>query len=228
VALRAIIFDFDGLILDTESAVYESWCHVYEEHRQSLPMDAWMAAVGTRHGFDAYAFLEGLLGRPIDREAARGLRDQRYATLRESLSLLEGVETWIRDAREAGLGLAVASSSDSEWVLGHMERFGILESFDAVVCASDEGLPAKPRPDVYVEAAMRLRVDVTEALALEDSPKGIAAAKAAGMRCIAVPRGITAGLDVSEADAVVSSLAEISLARLIATWDRTPWELHRE
>ncbi len=113
-----------------------------------------------------------------------------------------------------GLKLGVASSSTREWVRGHLARLGILERFDCLRCRDDVA-NAKPEPDLYIAVLDCLGVAAAQAVAIEDSPNGVAAAKRAGMRCVAIPNTITARLDLSQADVVLTSLAEVTLAQLL-------------
>jgi beta-phosphoglucomutase-like phosphatase (HAD superfamily) len=113
-----------------------------------------------------------------------------------------------------GLKLGVASSSTSDWVKGHLARLGILERFDCIRCRDD--VPnAKPEPDLYLAVLECLGVRASEAIAIEDSPNGLLAAKRAGLRCVAIPNSITANLDLGEADLLLDSLADVSLAELL-------------
>ena len=117
--------------------------------------------------------------------------------------------TLAETARAAGLKVGVASSSSRDWVTGHLERLAILHQFDCVRCRDD--VPAvKPAPDLYLSVLACLVVPADQAIAIEDSSNGVSAAKAAGMRCVAVPNPITSGLDLSHADLVLPSLTGIS------------------
>ncbi|MHB1973604.1 MAG: HAD-IA family hydrolase, partial [Acidimicrobiales bacterium] len=109
-----------------------------------------------------------------------------------------------------GLSLAVASSSPRAWVEERLAEVGLSQTF-AVVSCRGSGLAAKPAPDVYLDACRRLGVEPARAVAVEDSLNGLAAARAAGMRCVAVPGTITSGLDLGAADLVLGSLGEMSL-----------------
>jgi len=117
-------------------------------------------------------------------------------------------------AKALGLKVGVASSSTAEWVRGHLARLGILERFDCLRCR-DEVANAKPEPDLYIAVLECLGVTAAEAIAIEDSPNGVTAAKRAGLRCVAIPNSITAKLDLSDADVLLHSLAEITLADLL-------------
>jgi HAD superfamily hydrolase (TIGR01509 family) len=212
--INAIIFDFDGLILDTELPDYESWCAKYQELGTELPFALWATYVGVAQGaFDPYADLEQRLGHPIDRAAVRATRRAHYLELVRAQALLPGVLARLDEAERLGHKLAVASSSSREWVEGHLRERGLLARFQALCCAGG-ALRAKPNPDVYLAALAALGVEATEALALEDSANGVAAAKAAGLRCIVVPNAVTRQLDLSQADQQVATLEELSFAAL--------------
>lgn len=212
--IRAVIFDFDGLILDTEEPVFRSWVEVYEEHGAHLPFERWVEIVGsTTIGFHPQRHLEELLGRPLRQEVLdrRIVRRTEYVHAKE---LLPGVLQHIEEARALGLKLGVASSSTTDWVKGHLARLGILDRFHCLRCRDDVA-NVKPAPDLYLAVLECLGVTAGEALAIEDSPNGITAAKQAGLRCVAIPNTITAGLDLSRADVVLSSLAVVSLTELL-------------
>ncbi len=217
--IRALVFDFDGLILDTEEPVYRSWLEVYQAHGEELPFERWVQIVGsTTTGFHPQHHLEERLGRPLPKEVL----DRRIGRRTEMIlaqAVLPGVVQHLDAAREMGVRLGVASSSTRDWVAGHLARLGILERFECLRCRDDVA-NAKPEPDLYLAVLDCLGVDATEAIAIEDSPNGIAAAKRAGMRCVAIPNSITARLDLSEADVTLTSLAELSLRQLLEKFDQ--------
>jgi HAD superfamily hydrolase (TIGR01509 family) len=212
--IRAIVFDFDGLILDTEEPVYRSWLEVYEAHGEELPFERWVQIVGsTTTGFHPQHHLEERLGRSLPKEVL-DRRIGRRTELVLAQKLLPGVVWHIDQAKALGLKLGVASSSTAEWVRGHLTRLGILDRFDCLRCRDDVA-NAKPEPDLYIAVLDCLGVSASEAIAIEDSPNGVMAAKRAGLRCVAIPNSITAKLDLSGADVLLSSLAEITLADLL-------------
>ncbi len=213
---RLLVFDFDGLILDTEAPAFEAWCEIYAEHGCTLDPGLWAANIGTDDTFDPCRHLETLLERPIDAAAVRARRAARVAELIARQEALPGVRDYVDTARRLGLGLAVASSSDRAWVCGHLERLGLLAHFD-VVRTSDDVARVKPDPALYRAALDAAGVAATEAVAFEDSPNGIRAAKAAGLPCVAVPNGVTAALDFTAADLHLPSLAALPLPVLLAT-----------
>jgi len=211
---RALVFDFDGLILETEGPSLESWIEIYREHGFEVPLQKWHDDIGSDRGFEPVDYLAALVGEGLDRAATQQRRDQRKNELIGALDLMEGVRDYIADARRMGLKLAIASSSSREWVLGHIERLRIHAFWDAVL-TRDDVARTKPAPDLYVAAVKALDVHPSQAVALEDSPNGIAAAKEAGLRCVAVPNTLTRDLDVSRADVRLASLAEMPLERLL-------------
>jgi HAD superfamily hydrolase (TIGR01509 family) len=209
-SIRALLFDFDGLLLDTESACYRAWCELYGTHGHELTLDVWSAAIGTVGGFDAAAHLAALTGTELTSEAREAKR-RRELDLCELEELRPGVTQLLDEAGRRGLATAIVSSSEQNWIEGHLEPRGVLHRFDAVVCANGDRERAKPRPTLYVEALGRLGVTAEQAVAFEDSPNGVAAAKAAGLPCVAVPNEITGALDLSAADVVAASLADVDL-----------------
>ena len=213
--IRAVVFDFDGLILDTEEPVYRSWLEVYEAHGQELPFERWVQTVGSSTtGFHPQDHLEERLGRPLPKEVL-DRRIGRRTELVLAKKLLPGVVERIDEAHALGLNVGVASSSSTEWVRGHLARLGILERFDCTRCRDDVA-NVKPEPDLYLSVLDCLDVRAAEAIAIEDSPNGVAAAKRAGMRCVAIPNSITARLDLSAADVLLASLADVTLPELLS------------
>ena len=209
---RAIVFDFDGLILDTERPEYESWKHVFEHHGvEPLTVEEWAHCIGSRDVLDPLEILAERLGEPLaDRDAAKAVGKSRHDELIAMEKALPGVVDWLAEAHSMGLGVAVASSSHVEWVRGHLERLELIDRFACLSCF-DDVLQAKPAPDLYLAACESLGVSPEQAVAVEDSRNGILAAKAAGMAAVAVPHGLTAHLDFTEADLRLSSLAEMPL-----------------
>jgi HAD superfamily hydrolase (TIGR01509 family) len=212
--IGAVVFDFDGLILDTEEPVYRSWVEVYEAHGEELPFERWVEIVGsTTIGFHPQHYLEERLGRPLPKEVLER-RIGRRTELVLAKQLLPGVVQRIDEATALGLKLGVASSSTADWVRGHLARLGILARFDCLSCRDDVA-NVKPEPDLYVAVLACLGVQPSDAIAIEDSPNGVSAAKRAGMRCVAIPNSITARLDLSHADLILGSLADVTLPDLL-------------
>ena len=214
-AVKALLFDFDGLIVDTESPSLAAWRWLYAQHGQELTLDRWAAAVGTVGGFDALAHLESLVGSPLERDVLNERRLAHELMLLEAEQLRPGIAEYLADAEELGLRKAIVSSASRRWIDRNLGRLERLYGWDAIVTADGDEARAKPRPTLYLEALDVLSLSAEEAIALEDSPNGVRAAKAAGLYCVAVPNAVTAAIGLDEADLVLNSLAELPLTRLL-------------
>ena len=215
-AIRGLLFDFDGLLVDTETPARLVWEELYREHGHELPHDRWATLIGTIGApFDPLGHLEELVGRRLDEQALTTRRRAREYELIDLEELRPGVEQYFAEAERLGLSTAVVSSSDDEWIARHLGRLGHLEGLDTIVAANGDTERAKPRPDLYLEALARLELKAHEAIAFEDSPNGVTAAKAAGLVCVAVPNPMTATLALDDADLILESLADVPLAELL-------------
>lgn len=153
--LKALIFDFDGLILDIETPDFIVLSEQYRRYGVDLRPERWMHGLGTTGRYDPYAELESLTGVILDHEALRREHRERYVALCAQHSLQPGVHELIVAARERGICLAVASSASREWVEGWLAHHGIRDHFHCVRIRSD-GLPVKPAPDLFLSAAVCL------------------------------------------------------------------------
>ena len=218
--VKAIIFDFDGLILDTETPDFHVWQTIYQEHGFELPHEEWgkiVGGYGLAH-FDAAEHLTHLakLQRELDPVSLRERHRSESHALTLEQQILPGVIDYIQAAKRLGLKLAIASSSQHSWVDAHAKRLGIFDHFDVVVCADDVGAGrTKPNPDLYLLALNRLQVRNHEALVLEDSPNGVKAANQAGIFVVAVPNPVTSLLKIDGANLTVRSLTDLSLSELL-------------
>ena len=214
--INALIFDFDGLILDTETAGYRTWQEIYRENGCELPLSTWAVCIGTySSSFDPCDYLQAQLGRSIDRAGILARYRLRNNQLIEQQRVLPGVEAYLKTAKRLDLKTGLASSSPRSWVAPHLSRLGLLSYFDVLKTGDDVG-QTKPDPAIYRQALRDLGVDSKEAIAIEDSPNGVLAAKRAGIFCVAVPNEITCQLAIEAADLKLSSLDEHSLEELIA------------
>jgi HAD superfamily hydrolase (TIGR01509 family) len=220
-AVRAFLFDFDGLIIDTEYAARAGWEQLYRDHGQELPTDLWATLVGTTHApWNPMDHLEELVGVPLERESLNERRRTHELALIEAEELRPGIADYLEAARERGLRRAIVSSSTRAWVDMHLERLEEAVGWDAFCTADRDPARAKPAPTLYLEALDLLGVTADEAVAFEDSPNGVLAAKAAGVFCVAVPNEVTRDLDLAEADVLVPSLASLPPAELLARFER--------
>lgn len=219
--IQALILDFDGLMIETELPDFQSWQEIYHHYGGSLSLATWLPLIGTGSSsrtFHPHDYLEAQLGRSLNREEIRVQRRRRYAELVEAQPLLPGVEAVIAEAKHFGLHLAVASSSSKEWVRGHLARRGLEASFDCIVCG-DEVAQAKPFPDVYHAVLAKLGIQGTQAIAFEDSPNGVQAAKMAGIFCVAIPNPLTQQCPFEQADLQRLSLAGLPLEELLRSFE---------
>ena len=216
-----ILFDFDGLVLDTETSEYLTVAEAFADHGLELRRDDWVHLIGRADHPHWTEMLETALGRPLtNREEVLELRRARHHARISEEELRPGVVDLATAARDQGIGVAIASSSPLDWVLGHLTRLGIDDLFPVRATRDDVGHErAKPFPDLFLLAAERLGADPRRCVVLEDSEPGIAAALAAGCATVAVPAGMTAHLTFEGAHLVVGSLAEVDLDRLASLLD---------
>jgi putative hydrolase of the HAD superfamily len=217
VPLRALLFDFDGLLVDTETPGRASWEWLYGEHGFELPRDRWALMVGTLGGWDPWGHLEQLAGSKLDRDELNERRRAHELTLLETEELRPGILEYLEVAEQRGLKRAIVSSGSREWIDSHLERLERRYGWDAIVTADHDLGRAKPRPTLYLEALELLGVDASEAVAFEDSPNGAKAAHAAGIFVVGIPNDVTRDLGLAEhADLLLESLADLPPAQLFA------------
>ncbi len=214
--IKGVIFDFDGLILDTEIPSFRAWQRIFARYGGVLTLAAWADYVGRApEAFDPCDQLERATGREVDREAVQ--REELDLEMEMILAqpILPGVVAALDDAVRLGLRLGIASSSSRQWVLEHLARLGLDERFECV-CCSDDVVHTKPAADLYLAALDGLDLRPEEAVALEDSPHGVRAAQAAGIFCVAIPNDLTRDFPLDHADLRLSSLEGVRLEELLA------------
>jgi HAD superfamily hydrolase (TIGR01509 family) len=213
--IEAVIFDFDGVIIETETLDFETWQEEFAVHGVELDRSLWAGFVGGRPGiFDPYGHIEELAGHPIDRDVVRVRRRKSYLSRVESSPVLPGVVDYMTGAKALGLKLAVASSSSREWVTGHLSQRDLMRYVGAVRCRDDVA-KVKPDPELFLSAAAALGVAPPRCVVIEDSANGVTAAKRAGMYCVVVPNAMTMDMVVDHADMRLESLGEMALADLL-------------
>ena len=213
-ALRAVVFDFDGLVIETEWCEFLSIDAVFRSHGTLLDETLWRSFIGTTDHSHWTEILEEQLGKPVDREQLRLDRVAENRPFVEALPINAGVRELMVDARDLGVLVGIASSSPrNEWVESHLRRLDLWQYVDGSA-TGDEVLRTKPDPAVYRLALERLGVSGAEAVAIEDSPAGCHAAAVAGMVAVAVPSKMTLGMDFSQAAMVVDSVEMLSIPAL--------------
>ena len=217
--IQSFIFDFDGLILDTEMPRFHVWRSIYRAHGQGIPVQQWGQIIGGYglSNFDAAQHLCDLTHDSLDANALRLQHHRQSIALIEGQPVLPGVLDLLDEAEHLDIKLAVASSSPHAWVDTHLTRLGLFDRFDEVICGDD--VPpgrTKPNPDLFLLALNQLEVPKETTVVFEDSPNGIRAAKSAGIFAVAVPNPITSMLAFEGESLMLSSLADLKLADLLA------------
>lgn len=196
----AVLFDFDGILVDTEWAIYQAWLRTFQRHGHDLPLSLYTRCIGS--DFDAWspkAHLEGLTKLGFDWVELDAARQVEIRAELEQEGAIDGVLELLGFIKGRGIPQAVVSSSSHGWVDGWLEKLALREFFTDVICKGDAPR-IKPAPDLYLAAAAKLGVEPGDCLVIEDSHNGLLAAHAAGMRTWIVPNRVTAGLDFSLAE----------------------------
>lgn len=213
--IDALVLDFDGVIVDTETPMFHAWRHTYEQF-DAAPIEhvEWCASLGLNESdprcLDPLARLLAHVGDDVTENQIQSVRRAERDRLLAISPSAAGLDELLDQALELGIPVAIASSSPRHWIDRHLVPLGLAQRFSVLSCAG-AGVPGKPDPTVYRNACNQLGVEPIHALAVEDSPHGVAAAKSAGLTCIAVPTPVSESLDFSHADAVVETLADIDL-----------------
>lgn len=214
---KGIIFDFDGVLVDTEWAIYQSWVHLYAREGQSISIATYSPCLGAGYShWDPAAHLEELTGKKYDWDKEMPARQSMLEADLERMGLMDGALELLDWCAEQGIPLAVASSSSRRWVQGWLEKLSIYNRF-AGVFTRTEGYPVKPAPDLFAAAQQCLGLPREDCLIVEDSENGTIAAQNAGIPCAAVPNRMTENCDFSRAAYLFASLrallTEIRTAR---------------
>lgn len=209
--IRALVFDFDGLILDTETPLIESYRDVHLAHGVPFDHATFLRSVGHAdyafdpwHGFSPHADRAAL---EVERRARK---DERLL----AQNVLPGVVALLDAAQATNLRVGLASNSEHEWVEPQLARLGLLDRFEFLACREDAPSP-KPEPDLYKLVLRRFGLRGFEAIAFEDSHTGSLAAKRAHLWCVAAPNVSTAHHDFAHVDLRVSSLADVNVTVLL-------------
>ena len=219
--LEAVVFDFDGIIIDSETPEFESHRRIFDRCGVSLTIDEWCDQIGVwTEGHDERWFreLRARSSKAPDHDAYHAEKRRIFDEVVPDAPM-RGIGELLRRLAGAGVPAGIASSSPASWVVGTTERLGLRPLFGAIV-TGDDVVRRKPAPDVYLEAARRLGAEPARSIAVEDSGPGIAAARAAGMKTIAIPHWLTQGHDLVTADLRVVDASELTLERLMELVDQ--------
>jgi HAD superfamily hydrolase (TIGR01509 family) len=207
-AIAAVLFDFDGVLVDTEWAIYQAWRRTFEAHGQHLPLEVYTRCIGSDFAtWSPKTHLEELTGGAFDWHDLDARRQKEIVADLQHEGPMPGAVEWLRQLEIQAMPRAVVSSSSHHWVDGWLEKLEMTGHFDEIVCRGDAPR-IKPAPDLFLEAARRLSVAPADCLVVEDSLNGLKAAKEAGMQVWAIPNRVTASLDFSQADRVFRSMVE--------------------
>ncbi|WP_197282608.1 HAD family hydrolase [Bacillus sp. FJAT-18017] len=211
--IKGIVFDFDGLIIDTESLWFEAYKEVMGYYQCELTLEQFSKVIGTTDEA-LHVFFEKTTGVTFVEVDIEG---KTYALFQEkagALELREGVRDYLEEAKRLGLKIGLASSSGREWIMAYLRKFRIHHYFD-VMKTKEDVEKVKPDPALYQQALIDLGIQPSESIAFEDSLNGSLAASTTGMHCVVVPNPVTASLQFSEDHLRLSSMAEKSLSQVI-------------
>ena len=214
--IKGIIFDFDGLICDTETPELKAWEELFRQYRKKFPLQEYLATIGSIYNDNTHVLiLNEMLDEPIDAEQLMREFVAVKRDLIEQEPLRPGVLDYLQEAKEAGLRIGLASSAPDEWVYHHTKRLNVIEYFDSIKTAEDVAR-TKPDPELYLRTLECLQIQPHEAIALEDSPNGLSAALQAGVHVVVVPNSVTRVFNFDGAHMVMDSFLDMTLAQLIA------------
>lgn len=212
--INGIIFDFDGLIFDTETHQYNVLQEMFLEHDSELPLSRWQQEIGTYTGFLPFVYLEEQIKRKLDQEALQKVFQEKFNKKLFDEKARPGVEDYLKAATALNLKIGLASSSNYEWVSNHLKRLKLFDYFSCIKTADDVDL-VKPDPALYHEAATCLGLDPNECLVFEDSANGALAAKKAGMSCVIVPNEVTKAMEFCTVEHQLNSMSDLSLQEVL-------------
>ena len=212
--IKAVIFDFDGLIFDTETYELESYQSIYKKYNVEFPLQRWYESIGSNFVFDPYEKLIHSDTKLDKNEICK----ERTAIFEDSIlkkSPRDGVINYFEQAKELGLKVALASSSSKKWIYRFLDELDLEKYFD-LICTADDVSEVKPNPELYLKVLEHFGIQPNEAVVFEDSPNGSLAAIRANIPCVVVPNATTQNLVFDHQVAIrINSMAEIELPELL-------------
>lgn len=213
--IKAIIFDFDGTIIDTETAWYVAFRDAYKQHGVELTLEKYSECLGTSlHSFNPYTYLSTHHNIELDLDEFREAIQAKHTELMAKETIRLGILNYLKAAKAAGLKIGLATSSHMDWVEKYVDQLGISEYFESYSTADDVE-NVKPDPAVYLHALEQLGVEASETIAIEDSPNGARAAVKAGIHTVVVKNTITKQLPFSTGHHTIETLEGYELNELI-------------
>jgi putative hydrolase of the HAD superfamily len=211
--IKAIIFDFDGLIIDTETPWFEAYKETMGFYNVDLPLEHYVKCIGADNTV-LYEFFKQQLGESCNIQEIEAKAKSIYKVKMKTPRAREGVKDYLQEAKNLGYKIAIASSSTREWVTHYLDELGLLNYFEVIITRDDVD-KVKPAPDLYLKAVDALNISSSEALAFEDSLNGLQSALAAGLKCVIVPNPVTESLAFDKYDLRLKSMTEKSLIDVI-------------
>ncbi|CAH1203723.1 Phosphorylated carbohydrates phosphatase [Paenibacillus plantiphilus] len=217
--IKAVIFDFDGLIIDTETAWYQAFEDVFRDNDVEFPLEVFVKCIGTDD-----TLLNQFIAENIgieNMEIIKSLANENHKTKMETIVIRDGVKDYLTLAKALGLKIGLASSSSRQWVEGYLKELQIIDYFQ-VIKTRDDVANIKPDPALYLTALQALNVSANEAIAFEDSANGATAAALAGIKCVIVPNEVTRNIEFGHYDLRIESMSDMSLQQVISYLERAP------
>ncbi|KAB7671248.1 HAD family hydrolase [Bacillus sp. B1-b2] len=211
--IKAVIFDFDGLILDTETAWYESYKEALQTYQCELPLEYFVKCVGTDNT-ELHHYFQEQLGERCNIEDIESRAKNIHIDKMKKPIAREGVKDYLEEAQKYGYKIALASSSDRKWITDFLNKLSLIHYFEVIV-TGDDVERVKPAPDLYLEAINQLNLQANEAVAFEDSLNGLQAATSAGLKCVIVPNPVTENLPFETHQLRLPSMSEKRLNDVI-------------
>lgn len=214
--IKGIIFDFDGLIVDTESVWYESYQEfMQEKYGAEIELHLYSQCIGTTNEFLNQYFQSLVTDETLNCSEIHELTLLKFKEKMKQPALRAGVIDYIQEAKKSNLAIGLASSSSKTWVTEYLKTLQIYDYFD-VINTRDDVKVVKPDPELYVKTLQELNLKPTEAIAFEDSLNGLKAAKEAGLYCVIVPNPVTHQMDFEDRhDYRISSMSDEPLVSVI-------------
>ncbi|MFD0825457.1 HAD family hydrolase [Neobacillus sp. M.A.Huq-85] len=209
--INGVIFDFDGLIVDTESVWFEAFKEVlFDKHHVELDLSKYSSSIGTGNEI-LFQYFRELVGKDVDCELLDELAHELYNEKMKKPALREGVIEYLKEAKKMGLIIGLASSSSREWVTQYLKQLKIIEYFD-IINTRNEVKKVKPDPELYINTLNDCSLNPSETIAFEDSLNGLIAAKGAGIHCVIVPNDVTRHLPFENHDYMLDSMSQETLS----------------
>ena len=211
--LKGLIFDFDGLMIDTEYTWYPIYKdYLMDQHNYELKMEDFLTAIGSNDDY-LMSVLQKEIGDDFDLAHFNTVKSVEFDTISNTLPMMDGVHDLLLGAKEAGIKLAIATSSQHPHAYNHLKRWGIDDLFEVIITGSDVD-EVKPAPDLFLKALSSLNLDAAHVFVIEDSYNGLLAANTANIDCIIVPNEVTKYSEFKTHTHKLNSLDEISIEDL--------------